>query len=321
MALLLDDLLDVARITNGSLQLRKSSVTLASLADAALESALPYIESKQHHLVRDLPEPDAILAVDALRISQVIGNLLTNAAKYTDPRGRITLSARRDGPQWLISVADNGVGISPEQLGRLFEMFAQLPTSAGRSQGGLGIGLALSRALVRLHGGDITATSAGAGGGSVFTVRLPAEPMASDSEPSGAAPDAGAARIAVPALRVLVADDNADAAESLAALLRIDGHEVHVAYDGEQALAAFSQLEPQAALLDVGMPRLSGLEVARAIRRLPAGKRAVMIALTGWGQPRDRSEALEAGFDHHTTKPVDPTHIQALIAASRTRNG
>jgi signal transduction histidine kinase/CheY-like chemotaxis protein len=319
MALLLDDLLDVSRITRGTLLLRKSTVTLSSVVDAAVESARPHIDAKGHRLAIDVPERALMLDVDPLRLSQVIGNLLTNAAKYTDPGGRIALVARREGTQLLVRVSDNGVGLPAEQLGRLFEMFSQLPTATGRSQGGLGIGLALSRALVRLHGADIEARSAGLGLGSEFIVRLPASCLA----PSVAAASRDDARQATPArgntgLRILVADDNRDTAQSLQELLMLSGHQVQLAYDGEEALAAFKRDEPDVALLDIGMPRLSGLDVARAIRLLPAGQRAIMIAITGRGHARDRREALEAGFDHHATKPVDPAHIQDLIAVGRS---
>jgi len=319
MALLLDDLLDVSRITRGTLLLRKSTVTLASVVDAAVESARPHIEAKGHRLAIDVPERALMLDVDPLRVSQVIGNLLTNAAKYTDPGGRIALLARREGTHLLIRVSDNGVGLPAEQLGRLFEMFSQLPTASGRSQGGLGIGLALSRALVRLHGGDIEARSAGLGLGSEFIVRLP--PSCLDTSVAAAHRD-GANQAATArsntGLRILVADDNRDTAQSLQELLRLSGHEVQLAYDGEEALAAFKRDEPDVALLDIGMPRLSGLDVARAIRSLPGGQRAIMIAITGRGQARDRRDALEAGFDHHATKPVDPAHIQELIAVGRS---
>jgi len=319
MALLLDDLLDVSRITRGTLLLRKSTVTLASVIDGAVESARPHIEAKGHRLAIDVPERALMLDVDPLRVSQVIGNLLTNAAKYTDPGGRIALLARREGAQLLIRVSDNGVGLPAEQLGRLFEMFSQLPTASGRSQGGLGIGLALSRALVRLHGGEIEARSDGLGLGSEFTVRLPYSCLAASvaAEGSDSATQAATARGAT-GLRILVADDNRDTAQSLQQLLRLSGHEVQLAYDGEEALAAFKRDEPDVALLDIGMPRLSGLDVARAIRSLPAGQRAIMIAITGRGQARDRRDALEAGFDHHATKPVDPAHIQDLIAVGRS---
>jgi PAS domain S-box-containing protein len=319
MALLLDDLLDVSRITRGTLLLRKSRVTLASVVEGAVESARPHIEAKGHRLAIDISERELLLDVDPLRMSQVIGNLLTNAAKYTDPGGRIGLTAQRQGMQLLIRVADNGVGLPADQLGKLFAMFSQLPAANGRSQGGLGIGLALSRALVRLHGGEIEVRSDGLGLGSEFTVCLPSgcvAPTSQAADGSGSAPAAAAQRTT--GLRILVADDNRDTAQSLLELLRLNGHEVQVAYDGEEALAAFKRIEPDVALLDLGMPRLSGLDVARAIRQLPAGQRAIIIAITGRGHARDRREALEAGFDHHAIKPVDPVHIQDLIAFGRS---
>jgi CheY-like chemotaxis protein/two-component sensor histidine kinase len=317
MGLLLDDLLDVSRISRGTLLLRKSVVGLASIVEAAVEVARPHLDAKGHRLSISVPEQPPWLEVDPLRMAQVIGNLLTNAAKYTDPGGEVSVSAALERDQLAIRVADSGIGLTGQQLGRLFEMFAQAPAAIGRSQGGLGIGLALSRSLVRLHGGDVEAASDGPGRGSTFTVRLPATLLV-PAAAAGAAPP-GAVRSA-PARRILIADDNVDAADSLAELLRMEGHEVHVAYDGRQALAHFSRHQPDAALLDVGMPELTGLEVARAIRRLPAGRRVTMIAITGWGQARDRSDALEAGFDHHATKPVDPALVLRLIGAPGTRD-
>lgn len=319
MALLLDDLLDVSRITRGTLLLRKDRVTLSSVIDAAVETSRPHIEAKGHRLMIDMPQPGLLLEIDPLRMAQVVGNLLTNAAKYTDAGGSVALRARREADALLIRVTDSGVGLAADHIARLFEMFSQLPSATGRSQGGLGIGLSMSRGLVRLHGGDIEATSAGVGHGSEFTVRLPASCIVQSVPASGSSADNAPLRAVANAragARVLVADDNVDAAESLAELLRLVGYEVHVAHDGEQALAAFKRCEPDVALLDVGMPRMTGLQVARAIRSLPAGQRTILLAVTGWGQPRDRLEALAAGFDHHITKPVDPSEIQSLIAGS-----
>ena len=318
MSLLLDDLLDVSRITRGTLLLRRSVVGLNGVIEAALETARPHVEAKGHRLRVSLPEQPVSLEIDPLRMSQVLGNLLTNAAKYTDPGGHIVLDARMDADAVVIRVTDDGIGLRPDHLDRLFEMFAQIDDAKARSQGGLGIGLAMSRGLVELHGGRLTARSAGAGLGSEFTVRLPAECCALRVESAPAAAR-GPARPsdAADGLHMLIADDNADAADSLAALLRMQGHVVHVAYDGETALAAFHRFEPHAALLDLGMPRGSGLDVARAIRRSPAGARAILIAVTGWGQERDRRDALEAGFDHHATKPMDPLQLQAMLSAGR----
>jgi signal transduction histidine kinase/ActR/RegA family two-component response regulator len=320
MGLLLEDLLDVSRIAHGTLPLRNARVELATVVEAAIESARPHLESRNHTLAVDLPEGPALVELDPLRISQVLGNLLTNAAKYTDPGGHIALSARLGPDELVISVADNGIGLRREQLAQVFEMFSQVPSAMAHSAGGLGIGLALARGLVRLHGGRIEAHSDGLGHGSRFTVHLPVATQA----PPAQAPASGG-RGAVPApppavpvkgSRVLIADDNADAAQTLAEWLRLSGYEVRVVYDGEQAVAAFQRFCPQAALLDLGMPGLSGLEAVRKIRQAPAGRAAMLIAITGWGRERDRDDALAAGFDHHVTKPVDPARIEALMVAA-----
>ncbi len=318
MARLLDDLLDISRVTRGTLHLHRSRVELQDIVDAAIETSRPHIDAKKHQLRVDIPDAPCALNVDALRMSQVVGNLLTNAAKYTDPGGVIRLSAQFHSGELAIRVADNGVGLSTDQFDRMFEIFAQMPAAAGRSQGGLGIGLALARGIVELHGGRISVSSDGLGLGSRFTVHLPAA-CVDDSIP--AVPDSSVAASllsgkVVQSRRVMVADDNVDAADSLAEVLRLDGHEVHVSYDGEQALAEFRRFEPQVVLLDVGMPLLSGLDVARAIRSLPSGRDATLIAVTGWGQAPDQETAQRAGFDHHTTKPVSPTTIQRLIAGA-----
>lgn len=319
MARLLDDLLDISRITRGTLQLHRARVQLSDVVDAAIETARPHIESKQHQLQIDISLEGCALNIDALRISQVLGNLLTNAAKYTDPGGFIRLGARLDAGELAIRVADNGIGLSPDQFDRMFEIFAQMPASAGRSEGGLGIGLALARGILELHGGKISVSSDGPGLGSEFTVHLP--PSCVDGATSAVLQPPVAESLSggqiIKARRVMVADDNVDAAESMAEMLRLDGHEVHVSYDGEQALAEFRRFLPEVALLDVGMPLLSGLEVARAIRSSDSGHGATLIAVTGWGQAHDQESALSAGFDHHATKPVNPSHIRMLIAEAR----
>jgi signal transduction histidine kinase/DNA-binding NarL/FixJ family response regulator len=314
MSLLLDDLLDVARITRGKLLLRPGRTTLAALVEQATEIASPHIQAKHHRLSIDLPQETVALCVDALRIAQVLGNLLTNAAKYTDAGGAIRLAASVEAAGLVIRVSDTGIGLSAEQMGALFTMFSQLSGAAGRAQGGLGIGLALSRQLVELHGGSLDAVSRGLGTGSEFVVRLPTACLALDVEPDEPAKPvpARAARY-----RILVADDNADAADTLAELLRSEGHDVVVAYDGAEALDRFEQFQPEAALLDVGMPRLSGLEVARRIRQRADGTAALLIAVTGWGQDLDRNRALDAGFDHHAIKPIEPRRIQGLLAGIR----
>jgi PAS domain S-box-containing protein len=318
MSLLLDDLLDVSRVGRGTLLLRKSREPLALVMDTALEAARPHIEAKRHRLEKSLPANPVILEIDPVRIAQVLGNLLTNAAKYTDPGGQILLSAQREGPDFVIRVKDNGIGLSPEQQTQVFDMFSQVPGALEHSQGGLGIGLALARGLIELHGGTIRACSRGLGQGTEIIVQLPGSCIVSDRG-DGPGPSAASPLPARASRRrcILIADDDADAADSLAELLRLEGHEVHIAYDGVEALATFARVDPDAALLDIGMPNLSGLDVVRAIRQRPGGQRATLIAVTGWAQERDRRLALDAGFDHHLTKPMQPEVICELIQGGR----
>jgi signal transduction histidine kinase/CheY-like chemotaxis protein len=311
MALLLDDLLDVSRISRGKLELRLAPVELKSVTDAALETAWPLTEARQHRLEVLLPDQPVQLWVDPVRIAQVLSNLLSNAAKYTDPGGTISLIAEvRDG-QLLLRVRDTGIGLSREHLDEIFSLFSQVSSAMDRAQGGLGIGLALSRGLVQLHGGTIEAASAGLGRGSEFTVSLPlpqAAPQAATTE-AATAPE----RPRGDRRRVLVADDNADALETMATLLEFEGHEVYTAADGEQALAKAAELRPDIAILDIGMPRLNGHEVAERIRASAWSADMVLIALTGWGQVEDQERARAAGFDHHCTKPVDLAQLLALL--------
>jgi PAS domain S-box-containing protein len=322
MSRLLDDLLDVSRITRGTLEVRKSRVELSSVVDSAIEMARPLIDARRHTLDVDLPREPLPLDADPLRLAQVIGNLLTNAAKYTEPGGEIKLVARRDGEAVRVRILDNGIGLTPESLGRIFEMFVQIAPPLDRAEGGLGIGLALAKGLVALHGGTIEARSGGPGQGSEFAVRLP---LAA----AGAAPDAAqlpaatelAAQPLAPAvrrrhtgLRIVVADDNRDAATSLAAVLELDGHRVEVVHDGAHALHALERSRPDVGLLDVGMPELNGYEVARRARAEPWGTALTLVAITGWGQEEDRDRALAAGFDQHWVKPIDPGAALALCA-------
>jgi PAS domain S-box-containing protein len=308
MALLLDDLLDVARITQGKLALKKQRIILNSVVDSAVEAVRPLLDGKSHQLTVSLPSEPVALDGDPLRLSQVIGNLLTNAAKYTDAGGHITLSGRIEKGILSLSIMDDGIGIPPESLTRIFEMFSQVEGAAARSEGGLGIGLALVRGLVELHEGTVEAKSGGLGHGSEFIVRLR---VIADSATTSA-PD-----MAVPSTisrRILVADDNRDAADSLAMILELGGHEVRVAHDGRAALSVAQTFRPDAVLLDIGMPHLNGYEVARALRTEPWASEMCLIALTGWGQDSDRQRAVDAGFDHHLTKPVDTVALEALLS-------
>lgn len=311
MALLLDDLLDVSRITRGTLQLRLEPVELAAIIDTAIETARPLIDMRKHRLTVLLPRQAVWLSADALRLAQAISNLLTNAAKYSEPHGAIRLEATTKSKQLLIQVADEGMGIEPHMLSRIFEMFAQGKPAVERAEGGLGIGLSLVKGLIGLHGGTVEAASGGPGKGSVFTIRLPLPRMVvGSSEPqadSGAQPTGGVGR------RVLVVDDNRDIAESLALLLELEGHQTRVAYDGRYALEIADAFEPEVVVLDIGMPHLNGHETASELRKRTWAANTVFVAVTGWGQPDDRRRSLDAGFHHHFVKPVDPAELRALL--------
>jgi PAS domain S-box-containing protein len=313
MALLLDDLLDVSRITRGTLPLRRVHGALQPIIDTAVETARPLFDTHRHRLTVQVPAEPVWLDVDPLRIAQVLGNLLVNAAKYTPAGGAVTLDVRVEADEVVIAVIDNGQGLRADDCERVFEMFTQLPAAEAGVTGGLGIGLALARNLVRLHGGRLDARSAGPGQGSTFTLRLPATAppvaMAEPPTPQNAAA-AGSPR------RILVADDNRDAADSLAMLLGLQGHAVRIAYDGIEALAHYDGFRPHIAVLDMGMPGHSGAEVAAQIRRRPHDAPIMLIAVTGFGQPGDRRLALDAGFDHHLTKPIRVEELEALITGS-----
>jgi PAS domain S-box-containing protein len=311
MALLLDDLLDIARITRGKLELKTERVRLTDVVDSAVEAARPLLDGKHHRFTVSLPSEALILNADPLRLSQVLSNLLTNAAKYTDPGGHIGLSGYVQGGVLCLSVQDDGIGMSPESIGRIFEMFSQAEGASARSDGGLGIGLALVRGLVDLHGGAVEAMSEGPGRGSKFMVRLPLA-VSAQFEEAAAGTDAPPATIV--GRRVLVADDNKDAADALAMLLELGGHEVRVAHGGRDALSLAQTFRPDVALLDIGMPELNGYEVAKELRREPWGSRMCLIALTGWGQDEDRQRAKDAGFDRHLTKPVDTDALEILLS-------
>ena len=305
MSRLIDDLMDVNRINRGRIELQREYVEFASLLQEAVETSRPFIVECGHRLELHLPEGPAVLHADPTRLAQAFLNLLNNAAKYTDRGGRIEIRAQRDGNDVTVAFRDTGIGIAADRLHSVFDMFSQVDTSITRSRGGLGIGLSLSQRLVQLHGGSIVASSEGLGRGSEFLVRLPLAAMA----PEALAPP----RVEAPAkvaparekLRILVADDNQDAARSLAELLECAGHTVTVVFDGEAAVEAARALAPQIIVLDVGMPKLSGYETCRRIRLQPHGGNALIYALTGWGQPEDLRMSEQAGFDRHFVKPVD----------------
>jgi len=309
MSLLLDDLLDVSRITHGTLQLRKEQTDLQSILNAAVETARPLIDERRHRLVIDVPEKLQVNA-DPLRLAQVLSNLLTNAAKYTNPHGEVRVTAEQREDVLAMTVEDSGIGIAAEDLSRVFGMFAQVRSAQEHAAGGLGIGLALAKGVVELHGGRIEAASGGAGKGSRFTVRLPNNLV---SPANTAAMESARKANGVSNKRILVADDNRDAAESLAIILRLEGHEVELAHDGHSALHSFATLRPDVALLDIGMPKASGYEVARRIRETPAGAGVLLIAITGWAHDTDKAESRAAGFDHHLTKPIEPEALFVLL--------
>jgi PAS domain S-box-containing protein len=312
MARLLEDLLDVSRISRNNLELRKERVELVPVLDAALETSRPMIEAGNHELTLTLPPEPIYLEADPVRLAQGFANLLSNAAKYTDEGGRIWLTAERHGSDVIVSVKDSGIGITAEMLPRIFEIFSQAKPALTRSQGGLGIGLSLVKGLVDLHGGSIEARSDGPGQGSEFVVRLPvaveppvplpARPSEEDEQP-------------VTKCRILIVDDNQDSADSLAMLLEIFGNEVGTAYDGEEAVEAAGALRPEVVLLDIGMPKLNGYDACRRIRQQPWGQEMFLIALTGWGQDEDRRRTEEAGFNFHIVKPVDPAALMKLLAS------
>jgi PAS domain S-box-containing protein len=307
---LVDDLLDVARITRGQVELKPEWIALDEIVQAALDTSRPLIEAARHRLDLRLPAESLYLYADPTRLTQVVSNLLNNAAKYTPRGGAILVAAERDGDQAAIVVSDNGIGIPPESLESVFQMFTQVPHPTRSSPGGLGIGLSLVRSLVELHGGTITAASGGIDAGSVFTVRLPLAGQDRPAPPSAArepsAPPAG--------LRLLVVDDNRDAAETLSALLGAMGHSAPVAADGYQALRMIASLRPQLVFLDIGMPGMSGYEVAQAVRADPQFDGVRLVALTGWGGAEDRARSRAAGFDAHLTKPATVAAIEDALA-------
>jgi signal transduction histidine kinase/CheY-like chemotaxis protein len=310
MSGLLDDLLEVARIAEGKSTLSLQLVSLASIVEAAIEMARPALDRKRHRLNVSLPTEPAMVRADPLRLPQVFSNLLTNAAKYTDPGGRIELAATIQDSVLSVSVKDNGIGIPSEALTRVFGLFLQMEGGNARAEGGMGIGLALAKGIVELHGGTIEARSQGRGHGSEFVTRLPL----CARQPAVSSPTKSQATVMnIDNRRVLIADDNKDAADSLATLLALAGHEISVAYDGAAALSLARDFHPELALLDLDMPGLDGYAVAKALRVEPWAAQLSIVAITGWGDPENTSRAQAAGFDTHLIKPVEPDQVKALL--------
>jgi PAS domain S-box-containing protein len=312
MARLLDDLLDVSRISRGRIELRKEAVDVAAVLSRTVEAVRPLIEERRHELTLSLPAAALRVEADPTRLEQVLTNLLNNAAKYTDPGGHIELTAERTGDEVVIRVGDTGIGIAPEMLPRIFDLFVQAERRLDRAQGGIGIGLTLVKKLVELHGGRIEAASGGLGQGSEFVVRLSA--LADERPCEGARTAEQGEAAALPGRRIVVVDDNQDAADSLALLLRLVGQDVRTAYDGPTGLDQVQAFRPDLVFLDIGMPGMDGYEVARRLRQQPDLKDVLLVALTGWGQEEDRRRSREAGFHRHLVKPVEPSALEALLA-------
>ncbi|MEO7336652.1 MAG: ATP-binding protein [Caldimonas sp.] len=315
MVHLVDDLLDVSRISQGKVVLRRERVDLAGVVQTAIETSRPLIDANHHHLTMHLPRPGAMTVdADVTRLTQIVANLLNNAAKYTPPGGRIEVTAERQDDRAVISVRDSGIGIPPDMLPRVFDMFAQVDRTLERSQGGLGIGLALVKRLIEMHGGDVEAHSDGPGRGCRFVVRMP---LLEGTEERASVPEEVAPERPVEGFRVLVVDDNVDSAESLSRVLEMLGYETRTAHDGLEAVVVAAEYRPRAALLDIGLPGISGHDAARRIRAQADGRPILLIALSGWGQDEDRRKSKEAGFDHHFVKPVDLGALMELLGEQR----
>lgn len=313
MVRLVDDLLDLSRITRNKVEIRRERVEVQAIVESAVETSRPLIDACGHELDVSLPEHAVWLNADLARMAQVVANLLNNAAKYTPAGGHIGLAAEVDGEEAVLRVRDDGIGIPAEALPHIFEMFAQADTSVARSHGGLGIGLTLVKSLVEMHQGTVEVRSAGLGQGSEFVVRVP---RVAEKSPE-AAEQAGETETSQepPSLRILVVDDNRDSAESLGTLLDVMGNQVRTANDGPASLEEARSFRPHVILLDIGMPGMSGYEVAQRIREHPELRKATLVAVTGWGQDEDRRRSREAGFDHHLTKPVELAALERLLAS------
>ncbi len=308
----------MSRISRGKLTLRKERIELASVVRSAIDAARPLIEAAGHELTVSLTPQPVYLDADPTRLAQVFSNLLNNAAKYMDRGGHIWMTAAHGENEVVVSVRDAGIGIPPEALTSIFEMFTQVDRSLEKAQGGPGIGLTLVKQLVEMHGGSVEAYSGGVGKGALFTVHLPAVSAARAMRP-GTAEDEPAARAV--GCRILVADDNRDTAESMGMMLRLTGNEVRTVHDGVQAFEEAAAFRPDVVLLDIGMPRWNGYDAARHIRAEQWGKGMVLVALTGWGQEEDKRKANEAGFDHHFTKPVNPADLERLMRRLHAGSG
>lgn len=310
---LVNDLLDVARISTGKIEPKKTRVLLKDIVLSAVETTLPGIEAKRQDFRMQLPDEPIWLNADANRLAQVIGNVLTNARKYTPEKGRIGLSVTREGSEAVIVVSDNGIGIPAESLPHIFDMFTQVGHGSDHAQGGLGIGLSLVKRLTEKHGGTVKAFSAGAGQGASFAIRLPVIQPGSENA-AGAPEQDGAAPAQQRPLRVLIADDNQDAAEVMQEMLAMQGHVVRIAHDGKAALELAKVFLPELALVDIGMPVMNGYELARAIRQVPQLQSTRLAAITGWGAREDRDRTRDAGFAHHLTKPVNLDELNRLLS-------
>jgi two-component system CheB/CheR fusion protein len=318
---LIDDLLDISRITRGKIRLEAEPIDLGVAISRSVETVRPILEAHRHQFSVELPSEPLLVQADLTRLSQALGNLLNNAAKFTPDGGAITLTARRTGSMLEVSVRDNGIGIAPDMLPRIFDLFTQVDATPGRSQGGLGIGLTLVRTLVEMHGGTVEARSAGAGQGSEFVVRLPALHDANEAVTQGSADRPSPQRVRSPTdggatRRVLVVDDNVDSLQSLTEVLEELGHEVRAAPDGETALELARQFRPHVMLVDIGLPGMNGYDLARSLRRTPELQQAILVALTGYGREEDRRASLEAGFNDHWVKPIGLDMLATVASPS-----